>query len=273
MDNRPIGVFDSGSGGLSAVKELRQILPGESIVYFGDTGRVPYGSRSRETILKYAQQDIAFLSRFDVKMIIAACGTVSAVFTQDYIKRITVPFTGVVVPASIAACKATRSGRIGVIGTSSTIRYGAYDSVIHALHPDYSVISNACPLFVPLVENGYIDPDNPVTLLVAQDYLRPFLHGAVDTLILGCTHYPLLAATIRKVLGDTVTLIDSGAETARYARSLLTEKGLLSDEGHRAENRFYVSDCADLFVENACMFLGQPFSDPVEKIDIDSISV
>ena len=215
MDNRAIGVFDSGRGGLTTVKELRRLLPQENLIYFGDTGRVPYGTRSRETIRQYAMQDIAFLKRHDVKLIIIACGTVSSQLTPEMSEKIGVPHSGVVLPAAQAACAATATGRVGVIGTTATVRSGAYGRAIRSINPGVHVFGNACPLFVPLVENGFIQPDNEVTAKVAELYLQPIQQAEVDTLILGCTHYPILYETINRVLGYRVTLVDAGKEVAR----------------------------------------------------------
>ena len=217
--NHPIGVFDSGVGGLTAVKELRALLPHEDIVYFGDTSRAPYGNRSRDTILRYARQDVNFLLSQKVKMIIAACGTVSSV-AASMGQSLPVPFTGVVTPTCRAAVKATKNKRIGVIATAATIDSGSYRKELNALHPEIQVFEQPCPLFVPLVENAFIDPGDQVTNLVAQRYLSGLRGAGVDTLILGCTHYPIISAIISKAMGDQVTLIDSGRETAVYARPI-----------------------------------------------------
>lgn len=181
MDKRPIGVFDSGLGGLTAVRELRRVLPGETIVYFGDTGRVPYGSRSRDTIIQYAKQDIAFLLSQNVKYIMAACGTVSSILPAEVSGRLPVPYTGVLEAAARAAAKATCIRRIGVIGTAATIRSGSYERLLRALLPDVQVYTRACPMFVPLVENGYLGAGNPITTAIAEEYLAPIRSAGVDT--------------------------------------------------------------------------------------------
>lgn len=271
MDNRAIGIFDSGLGGLTAVKELRKILPHEHLIYFGDTGRVPYGNRSRETIRKYAMQDIQFLKQFDVKMIIAACGTVSANMTAEMQDSIGVPFSGVVLPAAQAACAASSSGRIGIIGTTATVRSGAYGRSIRAINADARTFGNACPLFVPLVENGFIQPDNEITEKVAELYLRPMIAEQVDVLILGCTHYPLIYDTINRLLDYKVTLIDSGKEVARWAQSTLTSSDLLCSAEHEGGCEFYVSDSTDGFAEIAEIFLGGRIGGNVKQIDIDTL--
>ena len=218
MDNRPIGVFDSGLGGLTGVRELRRLLPGEDIVYFGDTGRVPYGSRSHETILQYARQDIAFLLSQNVKCIMAACGTVSSTFPAEEAARLPVPYMGVVTSAARQAARATHSRRIGVIGTAATIRSHSYELMLRRLVPGAEITARPCPLFVPLVENGYVDGSAPdrqqVARLVIAQYLEEVRAAGVDTLILGCTHYPLIAPAIARVMGPGVSLIDSGREGA-----------------------------------------------------------
>ena len=254
MNNDAIGVFDSGIGGLTAVKALRALMPNENIIYFGDTARIPYGSRSRETVLKYANEDIAFLRKFPIKMIIAACGTVSTILgTKSPVTDM--PFTGVLLPSVQAACGATRNGRIGVIGTPATIRSGSYAKAIKTINPHAFVVGNACPLFVHLVENGYTDFHNPVTRLVAEEYLEPVRKAGVDTLILGCTHYPVIRDIIADYMGPDVQLISSGAEAAKYARRCLEEQDLLTDRQTAGENTYYVSDSTEMFIENAGHFL------------------
>lgn len=254
MNNDAIGVFDSGVGGLTAVMELNKLLPNENIIYFGDTARIPYGSRSRETVIKYAHEDIAFLRKHKIKMIIAACGTVSSVIGTNSLVD-DMPFTGVLLPTAQAACSSTKNGKIGVIGTSATIRSGSFAKAIKTIRPNTSVYGNACPLFVHLVENGYTDRDNKVTKLVAEEYLAPIKAEGVDTLILGCTHYPLLEDIIADYMGDSVTLISSGKEAAKYAETCLMERNLLTDRTEKGTNKFYVSDSIELFEENARHFL------------------
>lgn len=265
---RPIGVFDSGLGGLSAVRELIKILPNEDIVYFGDTGRVPYGNRSNETIEKYAKQDIKFLLSMKVKMIIAACGTVSSVY-GDKADKIGVPFTGVVKPTCHSAVKATRNGKIGVIGTSATIKSGSYKKEIAKINPNIEVIQRDCPLFVPLVENGFIEPDNEITCLVVKHYLAMLKNAGVDTIILGCTHYPLIKATIGEFVGKNVKLIDSGRETAKYAVSCLEKLNLLNDKAYSGNYSFNVSDSTQGFSEIAGLFLGNGIDYDLKQININ----
>ena len=222
MDNRPIGIFDSGLGGLTAVKEILSILPQEDIVYFGDTGRVPYGTRSKETIMKYAKQDMAFLQSKNVKMIIAACGTVSSV-AGHIGEALSLPFTGVLKPTALAACLATHKKRIGIIGTTATIKSGSYQKAILEINPDIQVFAQDCPLFVPLVENGFTSPDSDIVLSVIKHYLQPFMDADIDTLILGCTHYPILYHAIEKVMGKGVFFVQKGFDGLADA-----EKKLLS---------------------------------------------
>lgn len=269
MDPRPIGVFDSGLGGLTAVRELRRVLPGEDIVYFGDTGRVPYGSRGADTIVQYARQDIRFLLSQNVKFIIAACGTVSSTYPPAEAARLPVPYTGVVGAAARAAAAATRGGRIGVIGTAATVRSGSYAAVLRDLLPGVQITAKACPLFVPLVENGFVDPADPVTRLVIERYLTPLRDAGVDTLILGCTHYPLLRQGIAAFMGPEVTLVDSGRVTAEATAAALDDLGLLSGRTDGGRARFYVSDTPDAFAGLEKLFLGQYAGGPVERIAIE----
>ena len=259
MDNRPIGVFDSGVGGLTAVRQLQALLPGEDIVYFGDTGRVPYGTRSPETIFQYAKQDITFLLSKNVKYIIAACGTVSSILPESYTDSLPVPYTGVLSAAVAAAVKASASGRIGVIGTPATIRSNSYRQRIEALRPSAPVTTNPCPLFVPLVENGYVQAGNVVTTTVAEEYLAPLRKAEVDTLILGCTHYPLIAGIIDDVMGGSAALSDPGRETALVAREKLSCAGLLAEEGRTGRTEYYVSDLPESFETTMERFLQPEF--------------
>lgn len=262
MNNYAIGVFDSGMGGLTAVKELNALLPNEDIIYFGDTARIPYGSRSRETVLRYAKEDVSFLLKHKIKMIIAACGTVSSVIGSEPLVD-TMPFTGVILPTVQAACAATKNGKIGVIGTPATIRSGSYAKAVKSINPHARVIGNACPLFVHLVENGYTARDCKITRLAAEEYLTPIKNEGADVLILGCTHYPVLKDIIADIMGENVKLISSGAEAAKYAQSCLMSADLLNDGGHIGKNVFYVSDSIELFEENAGHFLEHPVNGEV----------
>ena len=267
MDNRPIGVFDSGLGGLTVVKSLCSLLPNENIVYFGDTGRVPYGTRSRETIETYAKQDAAFLLSKDVKLIIAACGTVSSV-APDTGKNLPVPYFGVVEPAAKAAAKHTKTGRIGVIGTTATIRSGAYEQALLKINKRFLIRSVDCPLFVPIVEAGWID-DDEVAMLTAKRYLKTIKDFEVDTLILGCTHYPLLSKTIAQIMGPQVTLISAGAAAAAHCVEVLKENALLCAKENNGTHSFYVTDRPDGFSKTAEIFLQQDFTGDVTRVQVD----
>jgi glutamate racemase len=269
MDNRPIGVFDSGLGGLTAVKELENILPEESVVYFGDTGRVPYGNRSRETILRYAAQDMDFLLQKGVKAILAACGTVSSV-AGELGRLLPVPYFNVIQPTAAAAAAATKTGRIGVIGTAATIGSDSYRSALLRTNYKLQVFPQACPLFVPLVESGFITPQDEVTRLVAERYLSPLRENGVDTLILGCTHYPIISSTIGSVMGRGVTLIDSGREAALALADALRQQDLLCQPGHKGTHSYYVSDTPGDFAAIAQLFLGHTVKGSTSRIDIES---
>lgn len=267
MDPRPIGVFDSGLGGLTALRELVELLPGEELLYFGDTGRVPYGSRGEEVITRYARQDAAFLLRQGVKAVVCACGTVSSVAGELLRREMDCPFIEVVAPAARAAAQATRNGKVGVIATAATTRSGKFPAALLALEPGLSVYPLACPLFVPLVENGHIAPGDPLAVPAVEYYLRELGEKGIDTLILGCTHYPLLAPLIRAYLGDGVTLISSGQEAALTAQGLLEERGLLSDRKAGGRRHYFVTDAAGSFSSVAEVFLGEPVGD-VTPVDI-----
>lgn len=267
MDNRPIGVFDSGLGGLTTVKELTSILPNEDIIYFGDTSRVPYGQRSPETIKRYAHQDISFLKSKGVKMIVSACGTASSVLSFEDLDNLL--FTGVITPTSIAATRITRTKKVGVIGTSATIKSGAFKKAICNLDPTIEVFSQACPLFVPLVENGFTQKGNQVAALVAEQYLLPLVEANIDTLILGCTHYPILSDIIASVMGTGVTLLNSGQEAARRCRNLLEQNDMLNNTKSVKTCEFYVSDTVEDFEQNALTVLAQPITGKVYQIDIE----
>lgn len=269
MDGRPIGIFDSGLGGLTAAGELARLLPTESIIYFGDTGRVPYGSRSQETILKYARQDVAFLNTFGLKAIVIACGTVSTVAIRELKAENDLPIIGVVEPAGLAAAAATRNGKIGLIGTQASVRSGAYERVIGSVRPDIQVIAEACPLLVPLIEAGRIHEGDVVIETVVAEYLAPMKEAGVDTLVLGCTHYPLLKKIISKQMGEQVTLIDTGEQCAISTAQLLTKMDMLAppDRKH-GKQQYYVSDAPAGFVRTASLFLGEQIEDSVERVDI-----
>ena len=268
LDQRPIGVFDSGLGGLTAVAELTRMLPGEDIVYFGDTGRVPYGSRSRETIIKYARQDVAFLRTFDLKAVLIACGTVSTTAMEVLSAENPIPVLGVAQPTAVTAARTTRNGKIGLIGTQASISSGAYERYIAAESPSARVLAKACPLFVPLVENGRIHPGDVVIETVCAEYLAPLKEAGVDTLVLGCTHYPLLETVIGRFMGPEVTLVNAGAEGARAAARRLEAEDALSPRGTGGSCRFYVSDRVHDFSRLASLFLRRDVTEAVHQIDI-----
>lgn len=270
MNEKPIGVFDSGLGGLTAVKQLISELPCENIIYFGDTGRVPYGNRSREILRKYAAQDFQFLLSKGVKMVIAACGTVSSV-APEIGESLVIPYTGVVEPAAHTAVHTTRNKRVGVIATTATIKSGSFSRKLKELEPSLDVYAKDCPLFVPLVENGFIHRDEEVTRLVAQKYLTPLIEAGIDTLILGCTHYPLIAEIIQDIMGPQVTLINSGREAALRTSSILRQNGLLNPRKSEGSREFFVSDTVDNFSSVAEMFLGCNIGANVTHIDIDQL--
>ncbi len=269
MDQRPIGVFDSGLGGLTALRALRALLPEEDLIYFGDTGRVPYGNRGKETILRYARQDVSFLRGFDLKTIIVACGTVSAnALTKLTEENGDLPIFGVVGPAAAAAVACTRNGKVGLIGTAASIRSGSYEREIGLLDPKVTVCAQACPLFVPLVENGRFRPGDQVVELVAEEYLSSLREKGVDTLVLGCTHYPLLWDVVGKTMGEGVTLIDTGATCADYAARWLEERDMLARR-ERGSCRYFVSDSIEDFARLAGIFLGGAMDGTVERVDIE----
>jgi glutamate racemase len=270
MNNAPIGVFDSGVGGLTCVKELTKLLPHEDIVYLGDTARVPYGTRSKETIARYTAQDMEFLRGHDVKMILVACGTASSVImsSPEFSGKTEPVYSGVVIPAAHAACAATKNGKIGVIATGATIRSGSYGKVIRSIDPSAKVVGKACPMFVPLVENGYVGLDCQPTRFFAEEYLECMKREQVDTLILGCTHYPHLADVISDIMGEGVKLISSSAELARYAVKTLTFADELAEREETGSQKLYCTDSAELFAENVERFLGESFAGTVEKCDL-----
>ena len=240
-DPRPIGVFDSGIGGLTTVRELYQRLPGESVVYFGDTARLPWGNKSRDTVTRFSVEIASFLVRQHVKCVVVACNTASSHALETLRERFGVPVIGVIEPAARAAVARSPGGRIGVVGTLATVGSNSYADAIARLAPKASVQQRACPLFVPLVEEGWLD--HTVTRLVAEEYLHELKAAGLESLILGCTHYPLLAPLLQSYMGSGVKLIDSGAEAALATADLLAERGLLAPAaGAPPSHQFYLSD-------------------------------
>ena len=265
--NAPVGVFDSGLGGLTVVKEIIRSLPEEKIVYFGDTARVPYGSKSRDTIIHYTEQILAFMKTKEVKAIVIACNTASAYALDAVREKVNVPIIGVVEPGARTAARITENAKIGVIGTEGTVKSGLHGKYIKTLRPAAEVLTKACPLFVPLVEEGWWK--DPVTEEVARRYTKELKNSGVDTLIMGCTHYPLLREVLEKVMGEGVRLVDPARETALELKRLLQEKNLFSDGAAGEEKyRFYVSDDPERFLTfgNAVLNLSIPSA---EKIDIE----
>jgi glutamate racemase len=253
-NSRPIGVFDSGIGGLTVVRALTHRLPHENIVYFGDTARVPYGPKSPQVVREYSVQDTEFLMSHDVKMIVVACNTVSSVALDLVMKRAGVPVVGVILPGAKAAAAATKNGRVGVIGTVGTIASNAYVNAIRLIDPAVTVFAQACPLFVPLAEEGWIE--HPATELIVKEYLFALKREKIDTLVLGCTHYPILAGVIAKFLGDGVRLIDSGEAAAGEVGDTLGPGGLKNPSGAKPLVQFFVSDIPHKFTEVGERFLG-----------------
>ncbi|NLM10059.1 MAG: glutamate racemase [Clostridiaceae bacterium] len=266
MDNRPIGVFDSGLGGLTVVKEIMKQLPNESIIYFGDDGRTPYGTKSRETVIKYTKQDLAFLLSMDVKLVVVACNTVSALALPEVRPAINVPVLEVIEPGARSALKKSKRGRIGIIATPATTQSGVYPRAIRNMNPNVQIFSQACPLFVNLVEEGWWD--NEITRMVAEEYLKELKQAQIDTLVLGCTHYPLLANTISDVMGDEVTLVSSAEELSVTLKELLHKEKLESPDEH-ATYRYYTSDSVEKFRKLGKMILGKEISN-IERVDMEN---
>jgi glutamate racemase len=265
-DRRPIGVFDSGLGGLTSVREVFRTLPNESVVYFGDTARVPYGNKSKDTVSRFALEIAHFLVRQNIKCLVVACNTASSYALGALARSTEIPVVGVIDPAVEAAVRASPHGRIGVIGTLGTVGSGAYPEAIQRAAPGAHVISRACPLFVPLIEEGWTD--HRVTRQVAEEYLAELRGAGLESLILGCTHYPLVAPLLRDLLGPAVVLVDSGAEAVRRVASLLGERGQLA--AGPAEHHFYISDEPRNFTRVAQAFLGRelPSVTVVDQTDL-----
>jgi glutamate racemase len=250
----PIGVFDSGMGGLTVVRELISQLPNESVIYFGDTARVPYGPKSPDTVLRYSREITSYLKGEGVKALVIACNTATAHALPALRREFDLPIVGVIEPGARAAASATRTKRIGVIGTAGTIKSRAYEKEIRKLIPDVNLTAQACALFVPLVEEGWVDTEP--TRAIARNYLAPLVSADVDTLVLGCTHYPLMKTVIGNVVGREVRLIDSAHETAREAAAVLRANSLENDNPDGARYRFIASDAPDTFLQLGQRFLG-----------------
>lgn len=265
--SRPIGVFDSGLGGLTVLKEIHRLLPNEDIIYFGDSGRTPYGTKSKSTVIRYTFQDISFLMSHNVKMIVIACNTASACSLPDVTAKCPIPVAEVVGPGSRAAAGGKK---VAVIGTCATIESGVYREALKRVSPEIEYIGKACPLFVPLAEEGWWD--NDIARAVAAEYLRPIAESGADTLILGCTHYPLLIPAIRTVLGDSVRLVNSASAVACEVKARLEALDLVNRNersGNTGNIRFYTSDSEEKFSSLGSIFLGRELKD-VHKIDIEA---
>ena len=265
MTDMPIGIFDSGIGGLTVLKEVFRVLQKESTLYLGDTARVPYGIRSAETVTRYAFENIGFLMAKGIKLLVVACNTVSAVSLDAIQGRLPIPVVGVIAPGARAAVRATRNRRVGVIGTETTINSSAYSRVIRQMDGDIEVFGLPCPLFVPLVEEGLTDDE--IAVMVAERYLGHLRGEGIDTLVLGCTHYPLLKGVIGRVMGRDIALIDSAVETVREVNEILIRDGITSHTSGRPARHFYVTDTPDKFIRVGERFLGQQIEE-IEKIDI-----
>lgn len=259
MNPAPLGVFDSGIGGLTVARALFERLPRESVIYFGDTARVPYGPKSPDTVRRYSAEILAYLLQRGVKALVVACNTISAQALDYLTERSPVPLVGVIEPGARAAVQGTKAGKIGVIGTAGTIASGAYERAIKAIRPDAAVSARPCPLFVPLVEEGWFD--HAATELIARDYLEPLKHAGVDVLVLGCTHYPLLKTLLARVMGPGTALVDSAEETAKAVARELEMRELLTDGGAPATHRFVVSDDEPHFRKVGARFLGERLRD------------
>lgn len=259
MSWKAIGIFDSGVGGLTVLREIVKALPQEDTVYLGDTARVPYGTKSPETVVRFARQITSFLVSRDIKLLVVACNTASAVSLAELKAEFPIPIVGVIDPGAIQAASVTKNGRVGVIGTAGTIRSSAYTKAIKRINPDIEVITAECPLFVPLAEEGWVD--NEVARLTAAIYLKNLKESNIDTLVLGCTHYPLLKGLIGEVMGEGVTLVDSARETARVVREILAERGETRPAQEQGNHHFFVTDVPAGFIRVGNRFLGGALGD------------
>ena len=263
---KSIGIFDSGVGGLTVLKEVVKALPQEDIIYFGDTARFPYGTKSPETVVRYSLEIASFLVKRDIKLLVVACNTASAVSLESLQSHLSIPIVGVIEPGARRAVSATRSGKVGVIGTEGTIRSSAYAKAIKRLNPAVEVITRACPLFVPLAEEGWTD--NEVARLTARTYLGGLKDEGIDTLVLGCTHYPILKGTIAEVMGPGIQLVDSAEETARSVAEILRDNGLLRPSAERGNHHYFVTDVPAGFVRVGNRLLGGRLGD-VYQINLE----
>lgn len=261
----PIGVFDSGIGGLTVAKELIKTLPEENIIYLGDTARVPYGSKSGRTVIAYSHSNSEFLISKGVKLLVVACNTASSVSIPSLRAEFDIPVIGVIEPGAKKAVEVTKRRKIGVIGTPSTINSSAYTKAIENLNPEIEVITKACPLFVPLADEGWVEGE--IIEKIAEEYLYPIKQTGIDVLVLGCTHYPLLKNTIQKIVGSEITLVDSAEETASQIKDILSGEKLLNDANANSRREFYLTDVSDTFISVAGRFLGEKI-EKIEMVDI-----
>jgi len=266
--SNPIGVFDSGIGGLTVVKSLNMFLPSESIIYFGDTARVPYGPKSNSTVIEYSIQDAKFLAKRNVKVIVVACNTASSIAIEELRNQFDIPIIGMINPGAKAAIKESKNKKIGVIGTETTISNKAYSKAINKIDDKIEVIEKACPLFVPLAEEGWTH--HPATKLIAEEYLTELKEAKIDTLILGCTHYPILKDIIQEAVGENVKLIDSGSAASVEVNEYLEGRGIKNFQHTIGKHEYYVSDVPKKFNEIANRFLGKEL-EHLEKVDLEEI--
>lgn len=266
MNDLAIGIFDSGLGGLTAIKAANEIIPNENIIYFGDTMRNPYGNRDKSTLLHFTSQNINFLKSLGVKVILVACGTVSS-----YIREVEsdIDVFGVIEPTCKAAIKTSKNGRIGILGTKTTINSNSYNKCINSFSKDIFCISQACPLFVPMIENGFISSDNSTLLTLIDLYVSPLVKQNIDTLILGCTHYPIIESSIRYIFGNSLNLINPGKELIKFLKERLISKDMTSKNKNIGDRQFYVSGDKEKFSKNAHLFLEEDISSRLEKIKIE----
>jgi glutamate racemase len=263
---KAIGIFDSGVGGLTVLKEVMKELPQEDTIYLGDTARVPYGTKSSETVTRYSMEIASFLVKRDIKLLIVACNTASAVSLEALNNHFSIPIVGVIEPGARRAVSVTKTGKIGVIGTEGTIRSSAYAKAIKRINPDTEVITRACPLFVPLAEEGWVD--NEVARLTAETYLRDLKDYGVDTLVLGCTHYPILKETIADVVGTEVQLVDSAEETARTVAEILQGSGMIRPAAEIGNHHYFVTDVPAGFIRVGNRFIGYALDD-VHQVNLE----
>lgn len=266
MDNRPIGVFDSGLGGLTVLRAIMDMMPNESTVYFGDSGRAPYGTKSKETVIRYTYQDINFLLGHDVKMIVIGCNTASACSLDSVKNSYDIPIVEVIQPGSAAAVKLTKNKKIGVIGTNATIGSGVYEEAIKSLMLEAEIYSKACPLFVSLAEEGWWD--NDITYRIVEEYLTPLKDKGIDTLILGCTHYPLLQKSISRFMGESVSLVNSALEVAKAVKTIIDDRNMHRKSKENPVHMYFTSDSVDKFEELGSTFLQEELKS-AKRADIE----